>query len=234
MEERGISAYSLANLLKERGGSTPGRTTLRDYVTGRFSPTAETLLDIAAVLRVSGAWLLTGEGDRKPQWDPFTDLRKQEWIPATVRERLVEGSTLAAQARASVERRAGNEKNPGDAIGAANRGALGFQVWLEQCVAEALRLAGGGEGTHEAVAALFVSRGKSREFGDALLLLALAHDRLIESLDSGVLAIGERSAAPRPAALRSADSVASSVGNAHNSTEKKRKRPKSKKGQPRG
>ena len=61
MKARNVTAGQVEQRLRERGGEVVTRTTIWFYCTGKTSPTAALLLDLAAVLDVPPAWLLTGD-----------------------------------------------------------------------------------------------------------------------------------------------------------------------------
>ena len=218
MREASISNNGLATLLKQQfGDGAPKRQAIADYISSKSSPTAATIRAIAAVLRVSPAWLLTGEGRSEPT-DIHNKVSAEPWIPVGVRDRLAAGSRIAA---VTTMADSGNDWNEQFYL----EGTVGFNRWIVKAVQTAYHEAGRTGAKIADIAASFEAEGRSRTFGDALLLLTMAHEHLVWPL------LGT---AATPTADDGSDSVASSVGNAHNSTEKKRKRPKSKKGQPRG
>ena len=219
MEEKRISARRLAEALEERGMKAVNRTTIGDYITGRYSPTVELLLDLAAYLGVSPAWLLAGQEPRYPATrTSFTDGAWPE-LPTSLHGNLREAALTLLVALDTLE-----EVSPRDS-------ALRVGTFINDALSAVMR-ALGPQFPHTSlrdVVQMYVRSGNERAIAEAVTLMLFAFERLARE---GVFLIGgsRETIAEVIENETDAPSVAPSVATRHTTTEKNRKRPQSKKG----
>ncbi len=209
MEVKGLSARSLAIALEDRGLQSVNRTTIGDYLAGRYSPTAALLLDIADVLGVTPGWLLTGEGPQVVLATERASTERWGWLSAALQERIVRAAQRASAPDQSAE----------EAVQAVDAYLLG-----------ALHLADTRLSPHPMaeIAARCFNQGSEGDLGDVIALLVFAFDKI--HAITGKSAPGGWDVAARYPDDFSKGSVAPSVVTSHKTTKQDRKEPKKKKG----
>ncbi|MCO4098785.1 MAG: helix-turn-helix domain-containing protein [Gemmatimonas sp.] len=209
MEDKGLSARSLAIALEERGLQSVNRTTIGDYLAGRYSPTAALLLDIADVLGVTPGWLLTGEGPQVVLATERASTERWGWLSAALQERIIRAAQRASAPGQSAE----------EAVQAVDAYLLG-----------ALHLADTRLAPHSMaeIAARCFNQGAEQDLGDVIALLVFAFDKI--HTVTGKSPWGGWDVAARYPDDFGEESVAPSVVTSHKTTKQGSKQPKKKKG----